>query len=87
MTTARYPFGFDGHRKLGGIPTHKVYTNIRQGHECVKFPEMMSPELKALVCGILTVNPSERWDIPKIKACAWMQGMRTLHSTSTESLT
>ena len=74
MTTSQYPFGFDGPRKMGGVPVHQVYRNIRDGHAAVKFPEKMSSELKTLLRGIFIVDPSERWKISQIRSSAWFRG-------------
>jgi serine/threonine protein kinase len=56
LMCCKYPFGFDGPKRLGGIQAHKVYENIRKGAEAVDFPETFSPELVELLRGIFTVR-------------------------------
>lgn len=89
LMCCKYPFGFDGPKRLGGIQAHKVYENIRRGAEAVDFPETFSPELVELLRGIFTVkvpSPEQidaggatageepvRWTLGQIRACAWLQ--------------
>ena len=56
LMCCKYPFGFDGPKRFGGIQAHKVYENIRKGAEAVDFPETFSPELVELLKGIFTVR-------------------------------
>jgi serine/threonine protein kinase len=56
LVCCKYPFGFDGPKRHGGIQAHKVYENIRKGADAVDFPESISPELVELLRGIFTVK-------------------------------
>lgn len=56
LLCCKYPFGFDGPKRQGGIQAHKVYENIRRGADAVDFPETFSPELVELLRGIFTVK-------------------------------
>lgn len=85
LVCCKYPFGFDGPKRHGGIQAHKVYENIRRGADAVDFPESISPELVELLRGIFTVKvPSAesgeaadgepvRWSLAQIRECAWLQ--------------
>eukprot|EP01043_Picozoa_sp_COSAG02_P020142 COSAG02_NODE_986_length_15452_cov_17.818602_11_plen_1305_part_00 len=89
LMCCKYPFGFDGPKRLGGMQPHIVYAKIRRGAEAVDFPETFSPELVELLTGIFTVkvaSPEQvdaggaaageepvRWTLDQIRACAWLQ--------------
>lgn len=47
---------------------HKL---IRKGE--FGFPEDASPEAKALIVGLIEVNPKKRLTIPEILSCAWLK--------------
>ena len=71
LVCCKYPFGFDGPRKLGGIPPHQVYERIRDAR--VEFPAHLSAELVELLRGIFTVKVQDRWTLARIRECAWLQ--------------
>ena len=79
LVCCKYPFGFDGPRRNGGIQAHLVYENIRRGADAVDFPESLSPQLVELLRGIFTVSiggggGAVRWTLPQIEACEWLRG-------------
>ena len=72
LACGSYPFGFDGPRRQGGLPTSRVYQKIRAGE--VTYPEHLSPEISELLQGMLTLDPQQRWGFAQIKQCAWFCG-------------
>eukprot|EP01046_Picozoa_sp_COSAG06_P007877 COSAG06_NODE_393_length_16329_cov_10.279791_2_plen_515_part_00 len=70
MVTQQYPFGFDGPRHAGGVSAAAVYKRIREG--VFDVPTGASAELAELLHGLLTTDPSVRWDFDRIKSCGWM---------------
>jgi serine/threonine protein kinase len=72
LVCGRYPFGFDGPKSQGGMPTFRVYERIRSG--LVEFPPSLSPEILEMLQGMLTTDPLSRWTLERIRGCAWYQG-------------
>lgn len=70
MVTQEYPFGFDGPRHTGGVSAATVYSRIREG--VFTMPTTASEELAALLHGMLTTDPSDRWGFEQIRSCDWI---------------
>ena len=78
MTTATFPFGFDGRR--GGSSAIQVLRRIQLGAEAIEFrsshfaPHVsLSESLIALLKAVFVVSPQERWDLDRIMGCEWVQ--------------
>ena len=78
MTTATFPFGFDGRR--GGSSAIQVLRRIQLGAEAIEFrsshfaPHVsLSESLIALLKAVFVVSPPERWDLDRIMGCEWVQ--------------
>ena len=72
LTCGQYPFGFDGPKRQGGMPTSRVYERIRSG--TVEYPEQLSPEIVELLQGMFIVDAAQRWGFDEIRECAWYCG-------------
>jgi serine/threonine protein kinase len=70
LVCCKYPFGFEGTRRNGGLKPLEVLENIRTAN--CEYPESMSPELVELLKGIFTVEPAARWNITQISGCEWL---------------
>ena len=72
LTCGQYPFGFDGPKRQGGMPTSRVYQRIRSG--TVEYPATLSPEIVELLQGMFVVDAAQRWGFEEIRGCAWYCG-------------
>lgn len=72
LVCGKYPFGFDGPKRQGGLPTSRVYERIRSG--TVEYPPELSPEVQEMIGGMLIVDPAQRWGFAQIRQCAWFCG-------------
>ena len=72
LVCGKYPFGFDGPKRQGGLPTSRVYERIRSG--TVEYPPELSPEIQEMIAGMLIVDPAQRWGFAQIQQCAWFCG-------------
>eukprot|EP01046_Picozoa_sp_COSAG06_P010796 COSAG06_NODE_597_length_13926_cov_11.086497_12_plen_369_part_01 len=72
LTCGQYPFGFDGPKRHGGLPTSRVYERIRSGQ--VEYPPQLSPEIQEMMAGMFNVDPEQRWGFAQITQCAWFCG-------------
>jgi hypothetical protein len=86
MVCGQYPFGFDGPRQMGGLPTHEVYKRIRDAR-VAEYPTniAVSPELQELFAGIFVVDPEARWRIQQISQCCWYRELT--HAQAAEAAT
>jgi hypothetical protein len=85
MLFQKYPFGFDGARRDGGVSPAVVYRRVRLGWPegleeglggqqaaAATAPTPLSAELAELLGGMLTADPALRWDVARIRASRWL---------------
>ena len=75
MCIKRYPFGFDGAKRDGGVSPAVVYRRVRLGWPAGlegDLPAGMSEELAELFAGLLHPQPSQRWEPAQIRASRWL---------------
>ena len=78
MCTQRYPFGFDGAKRDGGVSAAVVYRRIRQGWPAGVdggIPRGISSDLAELFAGMLDPNPEARWGCEQIRGCQWLSSI------------
>eukprot|EP01052_Picozoa_sp_SAG31_P057004 SAG31_NODE_16636_length_701_cov_25.850498_2_plen_161_part_01 len=74
LVCCKYPFGFEGKARLGGLRAVDVLDNIRNAR--CEYPDTMAPALVQLLQGIFTVDPASRWTVAQIAACDWLKDVK-----------
>ena len=80
LVACSYPFGYDGPKELGGEPTHKVCSRIREGRFKAP-PPSLSEACKSLIAGMLTVDPQARLSVRQVLEHPWLRGVEAAHGT------
>ena len=78
LVSCSYPFGYDGPKELGGEPTHKVCTRIREGRFTPP-PPSLSEACQGLIAGMLTVDPKARLSVRQVLDHPWLRDVEAAH--------